>query len=56
MALPKSTTVDERTLETLRGADAFSITFKMRIVADSITIPASLKGLDAGLKALDAKG
>jgi invasion protein IalB len=51
-----STTVDEKTLETLRGAEGFSVTFKMRIVAEPTTIPVSLKGLDAGLKALDAKG
>jgi invasion protein IalB len=51
-----STMVDEKTLEALRGTDSFSITFKMRIVADPTTIPVSLKGLDAGLKALDAKG
>ena len=51
-----SATVDEKTLEALRGADSLSVTFKMRIVADPTTIPVSLKGLDAGLKALDAKG
>lgn len=51
-----STTVDEKALAALRGADAFSVTFKMRIVADPTTIPVSLKGLDEGLKALDAKG
>lgn len=51
-----STTVDQKTLASLRGADGFSVTFKMRIVAEPTTIPVSLKGLDAGLKALDAKG
>ncbi|MCA3559510.1 MAG: invasion associated locus B family protein [Aestuariivirga sp.] len=51
-----STAVDGKTLGALRGADAFSVTFKMRIVVEPTTIPVSLKGLDAGLKALDAKG
>ena len=51
-----STAVDETTLEALRGSDSFSITFKMRIVADPTTIPVSLKGLDDGLRALDTKG
>ncbi len=48
-----STTVDDKLLETLRGKDAFTATFRMRSVADPVTIPVSLKGLDAGLKALD---
>jgi invasion protein IalB len=50
-----STSVDDKLLEALRGNDAFSVTFKMRVVADPTTIPVSLKGLDEGLKALAAK-
>ena len=50
-----STTVDDTLLEALRGADAFMVTFKMRIVADPTTIPVSLKGLDEGLKALETR-
>ena len=50
-----STTVDDKLLETLRGNDAFTTTFRMRSVADPVTIPVSLKGLDAGLKALDGQ-
>lgn len=50
-----NTQVDEKLLETLRGADAFTTTFKMRGVTDPTTVPVSLKGLDAGLKALDSK-
>lgn len=50
-----STAVDEKTLDALRGADGFSLTFKMRLVAEPTTIPVSLKGLEAGLKALDAR-
>jgi invasion protein IalB len=50
-----STRIDDKLLETLRGSDAFSVTFKMRVVADQTTVPVSLKGLDEGLKALDAK-
>lgn len=50
-----STSVDDKLLEALRGSDAFSVTFKMRVVDDPTTIPVSLKGLDEGLKALAAK-
>lgn len=50
-----STRVDDKLLESLRGSDAVSVTFKMRVVTDPTTIPVSLKGLDEGLKALDAK-
>lgn len=50
-----STTVDDKLLEALRGGDALAVTFRMRSVADPVTIPVSLKGLDAGLKALEAK-
>jgi len=48
-----STTVSDSLLETLRGAESLSITFKMRGVGEATTIPVSLKGLDEGLKALD---
>lgn len=48
-----STMVSDTLLETLRGADALTITFKMRGVGEATTIPVSLKGLDEGLKALD---
>lgn len=50
-----STTVDDKLLESLRGSEAFSTTFRLRGVAEAVTIPVSLKGLDAGLKALDAR-
>ena len=50
-----STTVDDKLLEALRGTDAFSVTFKMRIVDEPTTMPVSLKGLDEGLKALESK-
>lgn len=50
-----STTLDDKLLEALRGTDAFSVTFKMRIVEEPTTMPVSLKGLDEGLKALESK-
>lgn len=49
-----SAEVDEALLESLRGS-GFSATFKMRSVAEPVTIPVSGKGLDEGLKALDGK-
>lgn len=50
-----STQVDDKLLEALHGSDAFTTTFKMRAVSEPTTIPVSLKGLDEGLKALEAK-
>ena len=50
-----STTLDDKLLEALRGTDAFTVTFKMRIVEEPTTMPVSLKGLDEGLKALESK-
>ena len=50
-----SATIDAPLLAALQGADSFTTTFKMRPVAAPTTIPVSLKGLDAGLKALAAK-
>lgn len=50
-----SLTVDEKLLESLKGADALTATFKMRNVAGPTSLPVSLKGLDEGLKALESK-
>jgi len=47
--------VDEKALAGLHGRDAFTATFRMRGVAEAVTLPVSLKGLDEGLKALEAK-
>jgi len=49
-----SAKADEALLESLRGS-GFTATFRMRSVAEPVTIPVSGKGLDAGLKALDGK-
>jgi invasion protein IalB len=50
-----STQVDDKLLESLHAAQALTTTFKMRIVTDPTTLTVSLKGLDDGLKALEAK-
>ena len=50
-----STLVDDKLLEALHGTQGFTATFKMRSVTDPVTLPVSLKGLDEGLKALEAK-
>jgi len=47
--------VDDRLLEALRGSGGFTTTFRLRAVAEPVTIPISIKGLDDGLKALAAK-
>lgn len=49
-----STGVDDKLLETLHGAGAFTATFRMRSIAEPVTVPFSLKGLDEGLKALES--
>ncbi len=48
-------TVDEKLLDTLRGSDSFTATFKMRSVRDPVKVAVSLKGLHEGLKALEAR-
>lgn len=50
-----STSVDDRLLATLHGAENFTTTFKMRIVEAPTTLTVSLKGLAAGLKALESR-
>lgn len=50
-----STTVDAKLLDSLRANQSFTATFKMRSVADPVSLPVSLKGLAEGLKALEAK-
>lgn len=50
-----STQLDEKLLETMHGSEGFTTTFKMRAVASPTTINVSLKGLDDGLKALEAR-
>lgn len=50
-----STQVDDKLLETLHGTQAFTTTFKMRSVASPTTLSVSLKGLEEGLKVLEAK-
>lgn len=50
-----SAQVDDKLLETLNGSESFNVTFKMRAVASPTTITVSLKGLDDGLKALEAR-
>lgn len=50
-----SAQVDDKLLESLRGNDSFTTTFKMRSVADPTTLAVSVKGLEEGLKALDTK-
>lgn len=50
-----SAQVDDKLLETLRGTASFTTTFKMRSVTDPTTLAVSIRGLDEGLKALDAR-
>lgn len=50
-----TTQVGDKLLESLHGAETFTTTFKMRSVTEPTTLTVSLKGLDEGLKALDAK-
>ena len=50
-----STQVDDKLLETLNGSESFTTTFKMRAVTNPTTITVSIAGLDAGLKALEAR-
>lgn len=47
--------IDDAMLKAMEGSPSFTITFKMRAVAAPTTFTVSLKGLDQGLKALDAK-
>lgn len=50
-----SVQADDKLLETLHGSETFTTTFKMRSVESPTTLNVSLKGLDEGLKALEAK-
>lgn len=49
-----STTVDEKLLSAMHGAQSFATTFKMRSVAEPTTLTVSLKGFHEALTALDS--
>lgn len=50
-----STMVDDKLLAALHRNATLGVTFHMRSVAEAVTVPVSINGLDAGLKALDGK-
>lgn len=50
-----SAPIEARLLAALGGKGPFDVTFRLRGVADEVTMPVSLKGLGEGLAALDGK-